>query len=285
MEIGKAHWIGIGLAVVLLTLAFILSGTKAFFLLIGLGFMVALAPFVFSIMHENKVATEKEEMFLEFSRNLVESVKTGTPISKSIINVKDRAYGELSPHIRKLANQIIMGIPLNTALQVFAKDINDRTVSRAITLIGQAERAGGEIGEILEDVAGAVSMSDKLKKERKAAISTLVVQGYIIFFVFLIIILVMQFQILPMISGVSDIGDIGISGISSVGVTGGISQEEMSGAFLYMLLIQGFFTGLAVGKLSAGTIKAGVKHSFALMLIAFFVSAGANIIMGGAAPV
>ena len=281
MEIGKVHWIGIGVAVVLFSLAFVLSGTKIFFLMIGLGFLVALAPFVFSIMHDNKVAAEKEEMFLEFSRNLVESVKTGTPISKSIINVKDKAYGALSLHVKKLANQIVMGIPLTTALKVFSRDINNKTVSRAITLIGQAERAGGEIGEILEAVAGAVSMSDKLKKERKAAISTLVVQGYIIFFVFLVIILVMQFQILPMVSGVSGIGDIGISGISTVGVTGGISQGEMSGAFLYMLLVQGFFTGLAIGKLSEGNVKAGVKHSFALMLIAFFISAGANVIMGG----
>jgi len=284
MEIGKSHWIGIGLAVVLLTLAFVLSGTKVFFLFVGLSFLVALAPFVFSIMHENKVASEKEEMFLEFSRNLVESVKTGTPISKSIINVKNKEYGELSQHVKKLANQITMGIPLNAALRVFSRDINNKTVSRAITLIGQAERAGGEIGEILEAVAGAVSESDKLKKERKASIATLVVQGYIIFFVFLVIILVMQFQMLPMVSGVSNIGDIGIAGVGSVG-GGGVSQEEMSSSFLYMLLIQGFFTGLVIGKLSEGNVKAGVKHSFALMLTAFLVSAGANIIMGGAAAV
>jgi len=285
MEIGKSHWIGIGLAVVLLALAFVLSGTKVFFLFVGLGFLTALAPFVFSIMHENKVSSEKEEMFLEFSRNLVESVKTGTPISKSIVNVKDKAYGELSPHVKKLANQITIGIPLNAALFVFSRDINNKTISRAITLIGQAEKAGGDIGEILEAVAGAVSESDKLKKERKASIATLVVQGYIIFFVFLIIILVMQFQMLPMVSGISDIGDIGISGISSVGTTGGISQEEMSGSFLYMLLVQGFFTGLVIGKLSEGNVKAGVKHSFALMLVAFLVSTGANIIIGGAAAV
>jgi flagellar protein FlaJ len=282
MNISRSHWIGIGLAAILLVLAFALYGTKVFFLLVGLGFLVALAPFVFTIMHENKVSYEKEEMFLEFSRNLVESVKTGTPISKSIVNVRGKAYGELSHHVQKLANQITMGIPLSVALEVFSKDINNKMVSRAITLIGQAEKAGGEIGEILEAVAGAVNMSDKLKKERKASISTLVVQGYIIFFVFLVIILVMQFQILPMVSGVGDIGgDLGIAGISSVSSTGGVSQEEMSSAFLYMLLIQGFFTGLTVGKLSEGNVKTGIKHSFALMLIAFLMSTGANIIMGG----
>lgn len=278
MEIGKSHWIGIGLAAGILILAFVLSDTRIFFFLIGLGFLIALAPFVFSIMHDNKVALEKEEMFLEFSRNLVESVKTGTPISKSIINVRNRDYGELSPHVQKLANQITMGIPLTAALRVFAKDINNKTVSRAITLIGQAEKAGGEIGEILEAVADAVSSSDKLKKERKASIATLVVQGYIIFFVFLVIILVMQFQMLPMVSGISGLGDLGIAGIGSGEP---VSADDMASSFLYMLLIQGFFTGLTIGKLSEGNVKGGIKHSFALMLTAFVISAGANIIMGG----
>jgi hypothetical protein len=32
--------------------------------------------------------------------------------------------------------------------------------------------------------------------------------------------------------------------------------------------------------LGEGGVKAGIKHSFALMLISFVVSAGANIILG-----
>jgi len=46
---------------------------------------------------------------------------------------------------------------------------------------------------------------------------------------------------------------------------------------LYLLLVQGFFSGLAVGKLAEGTLKAGVKHSFALMILSFLSSTGANI--------
>ena len=234
-------------------------------------------------MNEVKVATEKEEMFLEFSRNLVESVKTGTPISKSIINMKTKDYGVLTKHIGKLANQISLGIPLNNALNVFAKDINNKSISRTLTLIGQAERAGGEIGEILEAVAGAVSMTDKLKKERKASISTLVVQGYIIFVVFIIIILVMQFQIIPMVSGISgaeDIANMAGAGFGSAGGGGDVSQSQISNSFLYLILVQGFFTGFVIGKLSEGSIKAGVKHSFALMFLSFLISAGANALLG-----
>jgi len=278
MELKKSHWIGIGCGALLIILSLVFMKNKIFPLLIGSGILVGIAPFVFELIHESRMASEKEEMFLEFARNLVESVKTGTPISKSIINLKDKPYGALSEHVKKLANQINMGIPLNSALEVFSKDANNRTISRALTLIGQAEIAGGEIGEILEAVAEAVSTSDKLKKERKAAISTLVVQGYIIFFVFLIIILVMQFQILPMVSGISGMTNLGIAGITATG--GGVSAEELSNAFLYLLLIQGFFSGLTIGKLAEGNVKAGIKHSFALMLIAFLISTGANIILG-----
>lgn len=277
MEMKKIHWIGIISSLIIVILSLFFIETKFFFFMIGLGILMGASPFVFSVIYETKITNEKEEMFLEFSRNLVESVKTGTPISKSIINIKNKSYRALSIHVEKLANQISLGIPLNAALKVFAKDVNNKTISRALTLIGQAERAGGDIGKILESVTEAVRMSDKLKKERKATISTLVVQGYIIFFVFVIIILVMQFQIIPMISGIAEVGTLGIGG-----VTGGTtSQEEISISFLYLLLVQGFFSGLAIGKLAEGSVKAGIKHSFALMLMSFLIAATANLIFGG----
>lgn len=283
MEVKKIHYIGIALGLIIIGISFLFKGTKLFFLFVGLGVLAGILPFVISLINESRIENEKEEMFLEFTRNLVESVKTGTPISKSIMNLKDKGYGVLGENIKKLANQISLGIPLNMALQVFAKDVNNKTVSRTIILIGQAERAGGDIGEILEAVAEAVSISDKLKKERKAAISTLVVQGYIIFFVFMIIILIMQFQIIPMVSGIADLGINGgnFAALGVGGVGGGtVDQGDISNSFLYLLLIQGFFTGLTIGKLGEGGLKAGIKHSFALMLISFVVSAGANIILG-----
>jgi len=276
MKIKPIHWIGIALSVVIIGVSFFFMKEKFFFFLIGMGVLVGISPFIISIIHQAKVDSEKEEMFLEFARNLVESVKAGTPISKSIVNVKNKSYGVLGQHVHKLANQISMGIPLNSALQVFSKDMNNKSISRALTLIGQAEKAGGDIGEILEAVAGAVSMSDKLKKERKAAISTLVVQGYIIFFIFIIIVLVMQFKILPMVSGISEIG--AVSGIGEG--AGEIGTQELGNAFLYLLLVQGLFSGLTIGKLAEGSVKAGVKHSFALVLMSFLISTGVGIFFG-----
>ncbi len=288
MEMKRTHWIGIILGTIVVAISFLFMGTDLFFFLAGIGIVIGVSPFIFMVMKEANVATEKEEMFLEFARSLVESVKTGTPISRSIINVRNKSFGVLSPHIKKLSNQISMGIPLTMALQIFARDVNNKTVSRSITLIGQAEQAGGDIGRILEDVAEAVSTSDKIKKERKASISTLVVQGYIIFVVFMIIVLVMQFKIIPIIGGIANIagsGGGGVGGLVGIGGGGGgtaLDQQALSSSFLYLLLMQGFFSGLTIGKLSDGNIKAGVKHSFALVLLSFLVSTGANLFFGGA---
>lgn len=274
MELKTQHWVGMILGLIVFVASLFLIKTGFFIFLIGLALISAVSPFVFTSIHETKMENEKEEMFLEFARNLVEGVKTGTPISKSIVNIKDKPYGVLSENIKKLANQIYMGVPLQKAFVVFARDVNNKTISRAITLIGQAELSGGDIGVILESVAEAVSTSEKLKKERKAVISGLVVQGYIIFFVFIVIILILQFQIVPMVMGITNLGVLG-GGKSSVGA----SQLQVSNAFFYLILIQGMFSGFAIGKLAERSFKAGIKHSFILMLVAFIVSSGSNLFL------
>lgn len=274
-RIKQARWIGIMICALIIAVAFLFYGKAEFYIIIGIGLIIGVSPYIALTTLEGKINAQKEQMFIEFARDLVESVKSGTPISKSIINVKNRPYGVLSKHVRKLANQISMGIPLGISLSIFSRDVGNKTISRALTLIGEAEKAGGNIGEILESVAGAVNMSDKLKKERQATISSLVIQGYIIFFIFMAIVLVMQFKVLPMVSGIANIETIGVINIPG---TGGAEEIDFSTAFLYLILIQGFFSGLAIGLLSEGSIKAGVKHSFALMISAFLVSAASNVI-------
>ena len=93
--------------------------------------------------------------------------------------------------------------------------------------------------------------------------------------------MVLQFQILPMIVGIVPAGEsLGIGGIGGGGVE--IDQTQIANSFLYLLLIQGFFTGLVVGKLSENSIKPGIRHSFILMLAAFLISSGASLFFGGA---
>jgi flagellar protein FlaJ len=258
---------------------------KIFYFVAGIAMIIAGMPFFTSLLVESQKERSIDAMFLEFARDLVEGVKSGTPISKSIINVKTKNYGSLSPHVDKLANQIALGIPVKDALDTFAKEVNSQVISRAISLIREAERSGGRIEVILESVSYSISQIEKLKKERKAAIYNLTVQGYIIFFIFIIIMLIMEFKILPMTSNLnldSGVSDIGLGGDTGFGSNAGgaeISPEAFAQPFLFLLLFQGFFAGLVIGKISEGSVKAGLKHSFVLVAVSWIISSGANIFL------
>jgi flagellar protein FlaJ len=288
-SIKKPQIIGIIVALVVIVLSLIfLRDSEVLYFLLGISFVIAGLPFFVSLILESREARNKEEMFLEFARNLVESVKAGTPISKSIINIRNKDYGSLTPYIQKLANQISLGIPVKTALETFARDIKSKTITRAVTIISESEKAGGRIEDVLDSVAKSVAQIEKLRKERKASMYNLIVQGYIIFLIFIVIMLVMQFKILPIAAGLG--GQIGTGETSAYGGDfGGLlgasgeraTPEQLARPFLYLLIIQGFFIGLVIGKLSEGKIRAGLKHSFVLVLLAILIGTGAKLFIGG----
>ena len=286
-----AQTVGLAIALFIVLLSYLFfKSSDIFYFIVGICFVIAGMPFFIKIVLEGSREREIEAMFLEFARNLVESVKAGTPISKSILNIRKKDYGKLNPYIEKLSNQIALGIPVKLALETFARDTNSITIARAVTIISESEKAGGQIEEILESVALSVSQVDKLKKERSAAMYTLVVQGYIIFMIFIVIMLVMQFKILPIASGLGD--SVGLNGDSSgapnLGLLGGgtcvkATPQELARPFLFLLIIQGFFAGLVIGKIAEGKIRLGLKHSFILIVIAVLVTTGAQVIMGSPA--
>src|SRR6056297_911240 len=74
---------------------FTLKDTNYYALGIGIGILIGVIPFVTDTIKQTNIEHKKEQMFLEFSKDLVESVKTGTPISKSIANMEPESYGIL----------------------------------------------------------------------------------------------------------------------------------------------------------------------------------------------
>ena len=285
MEITKTEIAGLTFALIIVILDFMfLWGGELFYFVMGVAFVIGGFPFFLYLIINSNNMREKDRMFLEFSRNLVESVRSGTPISKSILNVRTKDYGVLNPYINKLANQISLGIPVKTAFETFSRDANSKTISRAINIISESEKAGGEIEDILESVVKSIAQIEKLKKERRNAMYGLVVQGYIIFLIFIVIMVVMEFKIIPIATGLgSEAGGIGgdVSGVSGIGgFAGGLSggakasPEQLARPFLWLLVVQGFFTGLIIGKLSEGSLKTGLRHSFILMVVAILINTG-----------
>jgi len=281
MKLNKAHWIGLifGVIILVVSIAWYIydeNYRNIFYFTIGIALIIMALPFILTTMIETKSEKEKNEMFLQFSRDLVDNVRAGTPISKSIVNLRSGNYGSLTPHVKKLANQISIGIPVREGFENFAFDAKSRVISRAVRLIKEAETAGGNIEDILASVAKSVAEIEKLRKERRSAVYSIVVQGYIIFLIFIAIILVMQFKILPLTTELGTATEIG----PELGVGGsGASIEDFTTPFLFLLITQGLCAGLVIGKLAEGSLKNGIKHSFFLIVISILFSTGARIFL------
>ena len=273
MKFELMHWLGIGAGVILAGASFSLFFGNLLMFLLVVSLLLVVVPFMISFLLGQSRQREKEDKFLEFTRDLVEMVRSGTPVSKGIINLRKREYGTLSSHVVKLANQLTIGITLTEALLVFAKDTASPVISRAVSLISEAERAGGNIEVILESVANSVAQVDKLRKERQASVSNLVTQGYMIFFVFIIIMLVMEFKILPLVADLQTGEGLSLN-------VNKLDAGEFSLPLFVMLLVQSFFAGLVIGKISEGTLKAGVRHSFILLTVTLLITTGARALFG-----
>lgn len=227
-----------------------------------------------------------EKEFPEFIRNLVSAVKSGMPIPRAITHISEMDYGELSPHVKTLSNQIEWAIPIHTALLKFSNSTKSEVIHRAITTVIEAEKAGGKMESVLETITRSVMIVESLKEKRKAGVHSTVVQTYIIFIIFLAVMIVVQNVVIPYVTNV-DSNDYGGTGsttqtnnfLSPVSIdfqtpmtfikTLGAWLQSIKGILLALVTIQGFFTGLVLGKLSEGDYAAGMKHALVLVLLGF----------------
>jgi flagellar protein FlaJ len=87
------------------------------------------------------------------------------------------------------------------------------------------------------------------------------ITGYIIFFIFIGTLIILQKYLVPTLFAFSS-SDIGMSSVEG-------TTKTYSDIFQWLILIEGFFSGLVVGKMAEGSLLAGLKHSFILIIIGY----------------
>ena len=271
----------LGVIVLLLDFYFFFGiKTRWFKPLIVVAFVVAGSQFLIDFLRENTRQKELETKFLEFVRALVQTVRSGVSIPKAILQISNEYYGALTPYVRKLAHQIEWGFPLHEALTTFSLDTNNNVIKKSVSIVTEAEKSGGNMGDVLQAVTDSVFSIKKIKEERRSSVYSQMVQGYIVFFVFIGIMLIMQVYLIPKIAVLGGEASIGLSGSPIGGLTTpggtGVSIEQLDQTFLWLIVIQGLFAGLMIGKFTDGEYKYGIKHSFILMVVGYLIIATAR---------
>ncbi len=265
MEFKSTYLIGICfIFLVLVVNVLFLLGKPLFWPITVLAVVVGVIPVWVDIGKENNRQKQIEVQFIDFMRNLAEAVKSGISIPKAIVLIAKKNFQELNPFLHKLANQIECGIPTQKALVTFSLDVDNVLVKRSVSIIVEAEQSGGDIRDILTSIVDSVVNVKKLKAERRASAYTQIVQGYIIFYVFILIMLLLQLWLFPKLLGLSENLGKGAGG-GLLSFNAGTVPVNLDAIFLSLIIIQGFFAGIMIGKFSEGSIKQGLIHSFVLM--------------------
>jgi len=223
-------------------------------------FLIGVIPFALMKYFEFSRMRKMENEFPNFLADVASGVDSGMSIPQAIYVTKDREYGLLNKEITKMAQQISWGIPFEQVFSRFTKRTKSPYIEKLTYLIIEANKAGGDIKEIVGAAARNARDLKNIERETETMIKPYIFICYITYFVFLVVILILyKTFILPM------------TGETSGFIDTGFSAEEYTSLFFRMLMFQGLFIGLAAGKMAERRIIAGLKHSIILIMLGYFM--------------
>ncbi|MCJ7450242.1 MAG: type II secretion system F family protein [Candidatus Nanohaloarchaeota archaeon QJJ-9] len=240
-----------------------------FFILNLLAIIITLGPTLIIKYFQYREKSEIEDRFPDFLRDVVEGTRSGMTLPQSIENAQDNDYGKLNPYVSQMNAKLDWGIPFQKVLKSFGNKTNSKIIMRASNTIIQTYQSGGNVTEVLETVSNNIKEIKDLRRERESSLYGEMVTGYIVYFIFLAVIVMLIKYLVPSLGFTGDIGPLSAGS--------GQSAKEMVNQyrpiFRHLVIIQSIFSGLVIGKLSAGELKAGAKHVGILLLVGYTVTA------------
>jgi flagellar protein FlaJ len=200
-----------------------------------------------------------EEHLPDFLLDVATNIRTGMTLPQAVKTSAKSSFGPLTPYARRIAAQVDWGIPFEKSLMGFAEG-KSKNIRRTVTTIIESHRSGGSIAEIMESIARSTTEIEKIRKERASQIYAQMTTGYIIFFIFLGIMIALQTMLIPDLTSLT--APMGDSDTEALLAT----YRQL---FFWLIMIQGAFSGIAIGKMAEGALEAGIKHSIILVLLGY----------------
>jgi len=226
-----------------------------------LAIFILLFPIIIIKYIEYRKWKDIEDLFPVFLRDFVETIRSGMTLPASLKSVSSNDYKSLTPYVKKMSAQLTWGIPVETVLARFSQEVKSKLIKRIISSVSESHRFGGNLADTLEALSTTAVEVERLREERRLYMHSQMITGYIVFFVFLAVMIGLEKFLVPSISEVSPLG---LGGAPTVPSQKNLADEYKE-IFRNLILIQGLFAGLSVGKMAEGAIVAGLKHSMFMM--------------------
>ena len=223
-------------------------------------FLIGSLPYTTYRYFEFRRIKRYEEIFPDFLADVSSSVNSGMSIPQAISICARRDYGILTEEIKKIDRLITWGIPFEEVLRRFAYYVKSPFIEKFVYLIIEANRSGGDIREILDSASRNSKQLKEIERELKGNLAPYTVIMYMIYGLFLAMSVMIYYAfLLPM------------SEVEGGGIIYGISLEGYRTLFFRLLMLEGFFNGLIMGKIIDGKVISGLKHSIVMVIVSYIV--------------
>ena len=109
-----------------------------------------------------------EEKFPDFLRDMAEYWKGGLSMTVAVQTLAGSEYGALeNSEVKKMSDQLSWGVAFSDVINCVAERVGTPIVKRAISLISEANRAGGKISDILAAAAMTVELNSLKQNENE----------------------------------------------------------------------------------------------------------------------
>src|SRR5208283_2307718 len=233
-----------------------------------LAILISIIPVAVLDFRQQSRINNIEVALPNFFRDLAGMNDSGMTLPNAVHLVAGAEYGSLTPHIRKLDNEMSWGVGFVEGMYRFGKNLGTPLADRSVDLIAKASKAGGDISEVLRAAANDTFEVVNLAQERRNNMLIYVIIVIVSWAVFMFVIAVLVSSFL---STMATAGTAAQMTAASSKFMGRIDLPAYKRLFSHAAMIQGFFSGLCAGQMGEGRVVAGLKYAAIMLIVSWVV--------------
>jgi flagellar protein FlaJ len=226
--------------------------------------LIAITPYAVDITFQKRNTRRKEELYTEFLFKLSELMRGGLDPIKSVKELSKTDLGILTPNVRIASTAMIYGKSFEEAMKAMAQSLHSELITRYTTLVVQASYSGGSVADLIlkasEDMRSIIS----IEREKEGNLSQYVMIFYFAQGIIFFIIYTLTTSLLPFVQNLGASNMFGVNKIANL---------DFARGFFHLIIINSFFGGLIIGKISEGEARFGLKHAVILMVAGYIACA------------
>ncbi|HIJ06119.1 MAG: Type II secretion system F domain protein [Methanomicrobiales archaeon 53_19] len=230
--------------------------------------LLIITPLALLDFFDDRRQRNLESALPNFFRDLAGMNESGMTLPDAVALVARAEYGALTPHIRRLDQEMSWNVPFVPAMLRFGEKIQTPLATRSVDLIAKASRAGGDISNVLRAAAIDTYEFVTLKTDRLNNIFIYIVIIIISFFVYMFVIGILTSTFL---GTMAEAGRAAEASGAGAGFMSSIDIDFYKRIFSHAVILQGFFSGLVAGQMGEGRVLAGLKYSAIMVFIGWMV--------------